>query len=331
MRAHHKRKKMLFLLSVDTEEEFDWNGDFPQADCAVENIKCLPSLHSLCVETGIRPTYLVDYPVAATPETAAILRELAANDQAEIGAHLHPWCTPPFVGNNTERESHVVNLSIDLVRQKLAALVRAIRENLGVNPTVFRTGRWGINGDVLRAIVDAGFEVDSSVYPYYENEFFSCMDAHSRPYWPDSDNPNHAGAQREIFEIPVTAGFNRPDFEFWGAVHRWLSHPWIQPLHPVGVAWRTGMLRKIYLSPELATADDMIDLVDAAIRNDLPVLHMFLHSSTLLPGHNEYTSDHSDRDDLLGSIRRVVAHVQESTDVDFCTLSEAAEHLKRMR
>lgn len=321
-------KKVLFVLSLDTEEEFDWSGDFPQDNCSVENIDCLPAFQSFCESLGIRPTYLVDYPVAANERSAAIVKSIASSPAVEIGAHLHPWCTPPIVGPNTERESHVVNLPPDLVRQKLEVLTAVIRRNIGVSPVVFRTGRWGINSDVLRIVMQAGFAVDSSIYPYYSNEYFSCMESCDRPYWPSLENPDVPGEQRAIFELPVTAGFNHPDFPFWGRIHRALSSPLLKPLRPVGLAWRTHALRKIYLSPELATADDMKSLLAAALAANQPVMHMFLHSSTLLPGRNEYTSDHSDRDDLYGSIRSVIDYLGENTDVTFCTISEAVAQLR---
>ncbi|HVK99734.1 MAG TPA: polysaccharide deacetylase family protein [Dongiaceae bacterium] len=328
MRKQLARKQVLFVLSVDTEEEFDWSGDFPQENCSVENVGCLPAFQEFCVSLQVRPTYLVDYPVAAHAESAAILRNIAQSGKAEIGAHLHPWCTPPFEGANTEFESHVVNLPPDLVQRKLAELTAVIQRQIGVTPTVFRTGRWGINGAVLQILAQAGYKVDSSIYPYYANEYFSCLDASDRPYWPDFSNPDVSGAQRALFELPVTAGFNRVGFPFWGRVHRLLSSPALRPLRPVGVAWRTHALRKIYLSPELATAADMKALVAAGLADDHPVMHLFLHSSTLLPGRNEYTLDHSDRDDLFGSIRNVVAFLSEQADVTFCTISEAVGRLK---
>jgi len=45
-----------FLLSVDTEEEFDWGGRFPQEDCSVENIQCIPAFQEFCETIDIRPT-----------------------------------------------------------------------------------------------------------------------------------------------------------------------------------------------------------------------------------------------------------------------------------
>ncbi|MFA7554474.1 MAG: polysaccharide deacetylase family protein [Spongiibacteraceae bacterium] len=318
------RKKILFLLSVDTEEEFDWNGSFPQHDCTVENIQRLPKFQQFCDSLGIRPTYLVDYPVAANHSAAAVLKNIHASNNAEIGAHLHPWCTPPIEGGNGEKESHVINLPIELVKQKLDSLTRTIRENIGVTPTVFRTGRWGINSAVLKLVSDAGYTIDSSMYPYYSNEYFSCEHSHNKPYWPDFTTPDKKGSQRQLFELPITSGFNRAPFRFWAKVHRLLSRPGLELLHPVGLAWRTNSLRKLFLSPELSSSSDMIALATAAISADHPVIHMFLHSSTLLPGQNEFTQTEEDTQAIYMSIKHFINHLTQHADVSFCTLSEAA-------
>jgi hypothetical protein len=323
-----QKKNLLFLLSVDTEEEFDWSGEFPQQDCSVENIQRLPKFQQFCETLGIRPTYLIDYPVASDSDSTKILRAIAESNKAEIGAHLHPWCTPPLEGENGEKESHVINLPIELVKAKLATLTTTIEDNIGIKPRSFRTGRWGINGDILRLVSEAGYTVDSSIYPYYSNQYFSCDKSHNLPYWPDINNPDKPGAQRHIFELPITSGFNRSSFPFWGKVHRALSSPALNTLHPIGLAWRSNILRKLYLSPELSSTRDMIALANAAIKGGHTAIHMYLHSSTLLPGKNEFTTNEEDEEKLYRSIKNTVMHLTEQHNITFCTLSEATERLK---
>lgn len=322
------RKKIIFILSVDTEEEFDWGGAFPQRDCRVENIRFLPEFHGFCQTLGVRPTYLVDYPVAAAPESARVLRDIQATACAEIGAHLHPWCTPPIEGGNSERESHVINLPENLIRQKLDALIKAIQSGIGVRPTVFRTGRWGIDGKVLQILIDYGFVVDTSVYPFYANQFFSCEGASNVPYWPDMAEPNLPGDQRRIYEIPITSGFNRANFAMWGKIHRAMSTGWKSSFRLVGFAWHTRLLRKLFLSPELSTADDMIDLINASVASGNPVVHMFLHSSTLLEAKGAYNRQSIGRSQLYARIRTVIDYLRVNTDMEFCTVTEAATRLQ---
>jgi hypothetical protein len=322
-----KRNKVLFLLSVDTEEEFDWDGDFPQRDCNVKNVQYLPEFQQFCESLGIRPTYLADYPVVSTPASATVLRQIADSGNAEIGAHLHPWCNPPFAGSNSERDSHVVNLPPELVKQKLAQLTEAINKHIGVSPKVFRTGRWGINAEIMKVITEAGFEVDSSIYPFYENDYFSCQNADYTPYWPSLANPDEPGKQRTIFEIPVTAGFNRPHFKFWSKIHQLLSGKALRLFRPIGIAWQTQALKKLYLSPELTSTANLTTLIDAALAEQQSVIHMYLHSSSLLPGDKASAIDVPASTDQSALIYRrissVISHLQSKADVGFVTLSEA--------
>lgn len=309
--------RIIFVLTIDTEEEFDWDGPFPEHNWSVENTKHIPALQVFCESLGIKPTYLVDYPVAATPESAAMLKQLVAAGKAEVGAHLHPWCTPPFEGPNTERESHVVNLRPDLALRKLDTLVSMIESRIGERPVSFRTGRWGINSAIIKILADNGFTTDSSIYPFYENKFFSCINAHNTPYWPSLDDPDKPGSQRRIFELPVTAGFNRPNFRFWSRAHVLLSKRILRFFRPIGIAWKTKLLKKIYLSPELSNHEDMISLVDAALAEGHQIIHMYFHSSSLL----------NIQPDIHSGIEAVIRHLQTKASLEFMTLSEASHRL----
>ena len=203
---------VIFILSVDTEEEWDWSGNFPQNNFSVTNVKKIPSLQNFCEKNGIRPTYFTDYAIAENPEAVEILESIIENNRCEIGAHLHPWCNPPYFGITGERESHVVNLPISQVEEKLDKLIELLNKKFGVTPNAFRTGRWGINGEVLQLLEKKGFEIDSSMYPFFKNEFFNCEKTGLIPYWPDYKNPMNTGSQRDIQEIPVTVGFNHKNF-----------------------------------------------------------------------------------------------------------------------
>jgi peptidoglycan/xylan/chitin deacetylase (PgdA/CDA1 family) len=275
---------ILFLLSVDTEEEWDWSGEFPQEDFSVGNVARIKPFHEFCERLGIRPTYFTDYAVAANPEAADVLRTISANRTCEIGAHLHPWCNPPYFGKTTDKESHVVNLPLGQVEQKLDALIELLNKQFGIIPNSFRTGRWGINGDILDLLEKRGFQVDSSMFPFFRNEYFDCEQTPLEPYWPDYDNPMEKGAQRNLIEIPVTVGFNRKNYRFMRSVYNTISHPSLYHLHLVAIFWHTHLLRKLYLCPEVTPNDDMRLLVNSALANEQPVIHMYFHSSSLVDG-----------------------------------------------
>jgi len=320
---------ILFVLSVDAEEEWDWSGPFPQQDFSVSNITKLTGFQELCDEFGIRPTYFVDYAVANDTTSVEILKCFLANNSCEIGAHLHPWCNPPFFGHTGEEESNVVNLPIEQIEQKLIALVDKLTDELGVAPRAFRTGRWGIDGKVMQLLVKHGFKLDSSVYPYYRNKFYSSYETPNLPYWPSLSNPLVPNNQRDIYEFPVTSGFNHSNFEQCEWLYQLISHPAINWAHLVGIAWQTRLLRKSCLSPELFEVDEMLNLCRVAIKEGYPVLHMFMHSSCLIDNNNSLVGKHNAYEHISCAIKQVITQLQKEFDIQFCTISEAAKILQQ--
>jgi hypothetical protein len=81
------------LVAIDTEGDNQWSAA-ARANQTFENIYALDRLHELFARHGVRPTYVVTYPVAADPRSAAMLRGLAAGGDCEIGAHRSRdrWC-----------------------------------------------------------------------------------------------------------------------------------------------------------------------------------------------------------------------------------------------
>lgn len=324
-----KSKPIIFILSIDTEEEWDWSGAFPQHNADVNNVALLPSFHKHLAALGLRPTYLVDYAVADCPTAASTMREIIAKGNCEIGAHLHPWCNPPYFGPATEESSHVVNLPKEHVSQKLNVLMQRIEEQFSIKAKSFRTGRWGIDSTVIKLLAEAGITVDSSVYPFYSNDYFSCIGAPSLPYWPDLASPLETSSQRDLFELPVTVGFNRPNFSMWNDIHSKFATPPYSWTRFNGIAWHTNFLRKQYLCPELSAPKDMLSLCETVINKDYSVLHMYMHSSSLLDNNNSLLGNRNAYEFICESISEVVKTLSEKYALDFCTLSEAAIKLQQ--
>lgn len=317
------KQDVLFILSIDTEEEWQWDDEFPQGDCSVKNVERLPEFQRFCESLGIRPTYFVDYAVANDQNGSAILKEFAEKNVAEIGAHLHPWCNPPYFGKTNEAESHVINLPYEQVEQKLDSLTSIIINNIGVKPLSFRSGRWGVNARTLKMLASRGYTVDSSVYPFYQNDYFSCLGAPEIPYWPSFDDALSIGAQRNLMEIPITAGFNVKNFSVANAIHKTLSKAPFTWFKSIGLLWHTELLKKLYLSPELTDDKDMLSLAHTFMSRNSPVIHMYLHSSTLLDGITGLMNVENAFSLICERIANVLNALQKVYNVRFCTISEA--------
>lgn len=321
-----KHLSMIFLMTIDTEEEWDWSTGFSKEGYTVRNTQKIPKFQAFCHELGIKPTYFIDYAIVAGTASIPRFKIPYEKGECEIGAHLHPWVNPPVEEAIHRENTHAINLPPELVRRKLALLTQKLSDEFGARPVSFRSGRWGMNGSLLQMLVDEGYQVDSSVHPFYADSTFSYSDAPDTPYWPDFHQCIRPGIQRKIFEIPVTSGFNRTNFPLCHAIHQKFSTPPWTRLHVIGMLWHASLLRKVPLSPELADAANMIALIKACVRRGHRVIHMFLHSSSLLPGGSPYVQHEDDEKELYRRIAEVVDYMKRHFDLRFCTLTEAKQY-----
>ena len=92
-------------------------------------------------------------PNAQTLTRAAdTLREACEGGTAEIGAHLHPWNTPPLTEAFVPRNSMTKNLSPALQLAKIQQLTRTLEDAFGARPRSFRAGRYGLGADTISAL-----------------------------------------------------------------------------------------------------------------------------------------------------------------------------------
>lgn len=324
---------MYLIFSVDTEED-NWA---PTRDhITVENIRELPHLHAFLRRLGLRTTYFVDYPVAATRWSAEILRSLYNEGGAEIGAHLHPWNTPPLKGGFRQRNTMLKNLPFGLQHAKIERLRNTIEAELQVRPRSFRAGRMGFGSETAAALIRAGFAVDSSVTPFIN--------------WKDfDDGPNFVGAPLACYrlggngdvrvpvpdgplcEVPISCGFTARPFEWRSRAHGFLTQPLLRPLKLAGMASRIGLVRQVIGSPETSSLEDLLVLSRCLIDEGLPFIHFFLHSPSLLPGRSPFVSTLADRDRLYAMIETCVEGIARMEPIRAATVSEAAESLLTVR
>jgi len=321
-------QKPLFILTVDTEEEWDWNAEFPRPPFSTQNIEQIPDFQLFCKELGIRPTYFVDHAVADNKEHAQILKHYFNAGECDIGAHLHPWATPPFEEPINDTNSHAVNLPLELFRKKMRSLTDKLETTFGQHPYSYRAGRWGVNQHHIKILHEQGYRVDSSVRPYYRDKHFSYACAPTAPYWPSSedvlkeeyDNPG-------ILEVPTTSGYSFSNFEQLDKLHAKLSTPPLNRLRLVGILWRLRLLRQITVTPEGTDHADICRCIDASIKRGDSIINMFFHSSDLLPGCTQYVRTDNDKRKFKNTIYRCVEHLRTKHDAQFTTMRDIRQQL----
>src|SRR5579864_247576 len=96
----------LFVV-VDTEEEFDWSKPHSRGETCVSHVRQLGRAQRIFEKYAVRPTYVVDYPIASQSAAYEPLREWFSAGTCEIGAHLHPWVNPPDRKSTRLNSSHM--------------------------------------------------------------------------------------------------------------------------------------------------------------------------------------------------------------------------------
>jgi hypothetical protein len=285
-----------FLVTVDTEEEFDWSGPPRREGHGLDHIPRLAKFQSFCEALGVVPLYLVDWPVATSSLAADILRPALAGGRAEIGLQLHPWVNPPHDEEVTPANSFAGNLPRALEAAKIRNLRDMVEETFGVAPLSYRAGRYGAGphtGEILR---DEGFAIDTSVRVSFDYSAEGGPDYRRHPlapYWLDAD--------RSLLELPLTT-------VFWGMLRRQgrALFPAVQRAPRLARALAPlGMLERIALTPEGVSAEQATRGIDIALDDELPLLVFSFHSPSLRPGHTPFVRDERDLDTLYDWWRQV--------------------------
>jgi len=284
------------IIFVDAEEEFDWHT-YSSAATSVRNIASQHLAQNIINEFGVKPTYLVDYPVASQAEGFEPLREMAAAGMCTVGSQLHPWVNPPVDEQITLRNTFHGNLPVALERAKIERLTDTIHKNFGTRPTVFKAGRYGAGPNTTSALIDAGYRIDTSVMPLSDFSGEGGPDysaATSLPYWIDE--------KQELLEIPNTAGL----VGWWGGVDRRGAQALLSSvstaLRVPGLLSRLRLLERIRLTPEGISLDEARRVTMALMEQGQRLFVMSYHSSSLLPGATPYVRSQADLDRFLNWI-----------------------------
>ena len=292
-------RKPRLCVVVDTEEEFDWTRPFSRDNVSVTAIAEVGRLQSVLAPYRLKPTYLIDYPVAVTASSSERLSEIVSRSECLIGAHLHPWVNPPYTEQVSSRTSYACNLGPELETAKIASLRAAIGEHLGCEATYYKAGRYGFGRSTAHILETLGFDVDLSVNP--EMDFTSDGGPSFDGFSPA---PSLFGQNRRLLELPCITGFVGAARSVGRPLHRAASARWLEPFRAVGILARSGVLNKVMLSPEGNTLTEMQSLTDTLYSAGVRTFSLTLHSPSLKPGCTPYVRTVRERDDFVATIDR---------------------------
>lgn len=299
-RARFRDRIPRFMLTVDTEEEFDWNKPLTRETHGIDHVGRLSKFQEFCEAQKVVPVYLVDWPIANAPLAVDILKKPLAEGKAEIGVQLHPWVNPPFDEEVNQNNSYAGNLPVDLEEAKLSKLRDTIEANFGIAPLIYRAGRYGAGPNTATLLHEQGIAIDTSVRAKFDYSATGGPDYREHPvtpYWLDDE--------RTLLELPLTT-------TFWGMLRKQgdFIYPrlWRAPSMR-GLLSRLQMLERVPLTPEGVSVEEAIRGIDIALDERVPLLMFSFHSPSLRPGDTPYVRSEDDLDSLYDWWRRIFAYL----------------------
>jgi peptidoglycan/xylan/chitin deacetylase (PgdA/CDA1 family) len=292
---------MHLLVGIDTEGDNQWDAA-ARASQRFENLYALPRLQALFARHGVRPTYVITYPVAADARSAEVLRALQAGGGCEIGAHHHAWETPPCTEEDVRRHPYAASLPLAQFEAQLERLTAAIEAAVGRRPVSYRSGRFGFAAAHVPALERLGYRVESSVAPlFYEGHKHGpdFVEAPLTPYFLAYDSATRPGTS-DVLEVPCSAALNR-------RLPRRLQYAYARAPRPYTtkrVLRKLGVARVRWLRPSYSSLDDMRSLAADLAASREPVLNLLFHSSEAIVGGSPYNRTEAELAAFLERLER---------------------------
>lgn len=216
----------------------------------------VPNLVAVAERAGAKVTF------AVMPEVASHFVPAPGH---EIGLHIHAGWEPFINGDKTEHmgdkylwehcdQQEISSVLKDHPLAEQQELIRTggdhIEDLFGVKPTTFVAGRWSVNNDTIKALIEYGIQRDCSApasQPPCHHDW-SRLPRICMPYHP-SENDYQSQGDLPILMIPISQTLK------FGSVN-----PEILPL--VGIRWLKACFQEYY-------------------SQGAPIFHICLHSPTM--------------------------------------------------
>ena len=287
------------FVTVDTEAEFDWDRPFARDMTSVAAMDAIGRGQEVFDRYGLRPIYLVDYPVATQERGARPLREILDRGGCEIGVHVHPWTTPPFIETLDIRNSFSGNLAPEIEEAKIASLVAAVRKAFGITPRFYKSGRWGFGPATATALARHGIKVDFSILPGAD------LSGRGGPDFRGLENVPYEIGETGILTIPMTRrciGFAPPLAGLGDAIQ---GTPAGRRLHVPSILARLRISDVVTLTPEGCTAEEQIRLLQTLLKRGYRQFVLHYHSPSLATGHTYYARTRAESDEIVRRLQSV--------------------------
>ena len=279
----------LLSIVVDCEEEFDWRYPIRGTPFSLKSVRPLRRLAETLARKNAPLTLMTTYAIVEDDESWKDLSATVEESGSAIGAHLHPWITPPFVEEATLKNSYQGNLLPEVEARKIEMLLAAISARTGEPVRLFRAGRYGFGTSTAEFLFEQGIKIDLSFMPHFDYTATggaSFTGLSCEPFWFSDD--------KRLFEFPTTAGFTGCMKGLGTKLFETFNARSLRYLHLPSVMANTGLLNRVRLSPEGITLAEAKALTHSLYAQGHRLFHLSFHSTSLVPGAAPYVATDDD-------------------------------------
>jgi len=319
-----KKKQGYLIVTIDTEEDMPkWK---PEPVTTVKNIQKLPQVNEIFQQYSVRPTYLVDRPVLSDEASCKIIQELKRRNNCEIGMHLHSWNTPPIMPEEEDGKATVLNLySKEIQKQKIINLHNYFIRQLGIAPTSYRAGRYGITNESLEILAELGYQADSSIAPLRDYSDYGAPNFKNnnyKPFWIKTSTG------KNLLEVPITialvTNFSESFKKIYFSIPGWTKIK--------GAMYRLNLARLIWLRPTNYNYREMRQVAEFIIKKEgCPIFNIMFHSSELYPGASPYNQNENHVAAFTDRLFKIIHFLIKERGIIGVTLSEFANLSEKLK
>ncbi len=313
-------------LAVDAEEDFDWDQPVPFTDYSTRCMKNVRVLQEIVGAYGVVPTYLLTYPVLEDEDVVHILRRQLRRGECEVGVQLHPWVNPPFEPEDA-RSGHATsfsgNLPPGLEERKLVRLKQRFIERFGIEPRIYRAGRYGLGRGTAALLEKHGFAIDASMAPRT-----TAADEGGPDYGGQDYQVFWFGERRRLLEVPLCRSVVGWGGRLAAPAYRALATPGLTRLHVPGIVTRLRFAERITLSPEGNDVRAMLRLVRHLRGRGQTVFVLSFHSSSLDVGRSPYVRTRAELHAFYDRLSAVLHAMAATMGFEFASLAQLPARLR---
>ena len=304
-----------FFITVDTEGDNGWDRPISYD---TKNAQGVERFQKFCESFGFKPIWLTNYEMSNDTTLVKVIKKALKDNMCEVGAHIHPWNSPPdFPLTNEDYKylPYLIEYPTEIIEKKISFLTNHLENIFEEKIISHRAGRWATDQNYLKCLSNYGYSVDCSVTPLID--WRNSMGLPNGLGGPNYTNfpkniYNPLKDNKSFFEIPMSTMSN---VIINNAVVNTITKAVPRRINETRLFNALNARKVIMLRPRLGSKTKILHMVDKLI-NDPRISHLefMIHSSELYPGTSPKCKTEEQLDQIYNDMKDIFNRIQKSCE-----------------